>query len=179
MGFSHFNSSRYPALPTLRAQRLAHLRWPRPSASWIWPQKKVRGLMRLDELADRPRAGVQSRADLVERRAVAAARGTPAPAAQRSANRSSRVGELLLAVFARRIERRRIGIAEPRHVPAVRLEMALVEIVQPMARAHAGHLVGRFVVARAARRPYRRAFRRISPHRSMPLDQVTWSPAAM
>ena len=63
-------------------------------------------------------------------------------------------------------------------MPAAELQMALVEIVQAVARAHAGHLFRRFVVARQ-HVDLVAAPRRIFAAALDALDQVTWSPAAI
>src|ERR1017187_410244 len=109
--------------------------------------KEVLGLARGDEIADGRRTGVQARVNLVERRAVG----------RRVADQHQRLqvrepleplGKLYFAILAGRVEGRRARITQPRHVPFPRLKMTPVEIVQSVARAHAGHLVGGFVVAR-------------------------------
>ena len=57
------------------------------------------------------------------------------------------VGQLRFGVFAGRVEGRGTGIAEAGDVPLSDLQVPPVEIVQSEAGAHAGDLVGRFVIA--------------------------------
>ena len=70
----------------------------------MWPQKKYSGWCCLDEVADGARAGVQTGAHLVERRAVGR---SVADQDQRVefAEALKPVGQLRLAVFAGRVER--------------------------------------------------------------------------
>ncbi len=57
------------------------------------------------------------------------------------------LGDLRLGVFAWSVEGRGARVAEPGHLPAADRDVALVKIVQPVTRAHAGDLAGRFVIA--------------------------------
>jgi len=108
--------------------------------------EEVFGLALLDEIAHRRGARVLALTDAVERCALG----------WRVADEDERiefgktlqpVGELSLRKLAGRVEGRRVGVAKAGHVPAADLEMALMQVVQAVARAHTGDLVCRLVVA--------------------------------
>ena len=82
---------------------------------------------------------MQARADLVERGAVGR-RVADQHQRRQPAKRCQPLGDLRLAVFARRIERRGAGVAQAGDVLLAHLHVLPVEIVQAEARAHAGDL---------------------------------------
>src|SRR5438067_1935394 len=109
--------------------------------------EEVRGLRSFDELAHRPRTAVLAGTDLVERRAMR----------RRVADQDERLeageaieafGKFRLGVFPGGIEGCRVGVSQTGDAPRAELQVALMEVVQPEALAHFGHLGGRFVVAR-------------------------------
>jgi len=105
---------------------------------------------------------VQSGADLVERGAIGWSMADQHQRVERG-KRLQPFGQLRFRVFARRVERRGVGIAQSGDVPFAHHEVLPVEVVQAMALAHGGHLAGRFVI----------------PRQHPALPQVIWSPAAM
>src|SRR5450432_44388 len=108
--------------------------------------EEVLGLVVLDEVADRGGARVKAGADAIKLGAVG--RGVADEDQRREFGETlEALGKLGLGVFAGGVEGRGTGVAQAGDVPAAHLYVTLVEIVQAVARTHAGDLGGRFVVA--------------------------------
>src|SRR5205823_3146192 len=109
--------------------------------------EKMLGLILPNEIADGGGTGVDARADPIECGAI---RRRVADQDQRREAREAleTFRQLCLAIFPRRLERRRIGVAKTRYVPLTHLDMAFVKVVQAITRAGGSDLFGRFVVPR-------------------------------
>src|ERR1039457_7136246 len=107
---------------------------------------EIFGLVFFDEFENRARGGVQARAYPIQR--GAAGRRVADQDQRRERREGLQVfGELSLAVFAGSVERRGVGIAESRDVPAAELQMAFVEVVETAERAHVDDFASRFMIA--------------------------------
>ncbi len=112
----------------------------------MWPQKKKAGGVLFQELGDGGAAGMLSGADAVESGAVGRAVADQHERVEGGEGLEA-AGEFRFGVFARGVEGRDIGVAQPGDPPAAELPGLFVEVPKPVGGAELGDLGGGLVVA--------------------------------